>query len=147
MMMETLPEMLRSLLQGESDLVANLANASALLYQYIPRLNWCGFYRLDNDELVLYPFQGKVACVRLKVGRGVCGTAVAKNEYVLVNDVHLFDGHVACDPNSRSELVIPLHRKDGSVFGVLDLDSEEKGRFPEVLDVLLKCAKEIEKIL
>ncbi|WP_438750070.1 GAF domain-containing protein [Pararhizobium sp. O133] len=120
---------LQALLSGEGDPVANAANTSALIFQMLPDLNWAGFYFLHSeDELLLGPFQGKPACVRIAVGRGVCGTAVARGESVLVEDVHAFPGHIACDAASRSELVVPLLR-DGRVFGVIDLDSPLPGRF------------------
>jgi L-methionine (R)-S-oxide reductase len=117
------------LLQGERDAIANAANLSALIYDALADLNWAGFYFLKSpQELVLGPFQGKVACVRIPVGRGVCGTAVAEGKSQLVPDVHAFPGHIACDAASRAELVVPLLR-DGAVFGVLDLDSPLPGRF------------------
>ncbi|HTO29777.1 MAG TPA: GAF domain-containing protein [Pararhizobium sp.] len=120
---------LQALLSGEGDPIANAANTSALIFQMLPDLNWAGFYFLHSeDELLLGPFQGKPACVRIAVGRGVCGAAVAKGESVLVEDVHAFPGHIACDAASRSELVVPLLR-DGRVFGVIDLDSPLPGRF------------------
>ncbi|MDL2410845.1 GAF domain-containing protein [Rhizobium calliandrae] len=120
---------LQALLDGETDPVANAANTSALIYQMLPDLNWAGFYFLQSeDELVLGPFQGKPACVRIAVGRGVCGTAIAEERSILVEDVHDFPGHIACDAASRSELVVPLSR-DGQVFGVIDLDSPLAGRF------------------
>jgi L-methionine (R)-S-oxide reductase len=124
---ELIPQ-LEGLLHGERDAIANAANLSALLYDAMPRLNWAGFYLMRNGELVLGPFQGKPACVRIPVGRGVCGTAAAKRESILVEDVHAFPGHIACDAASRSELVVPLIR-DGDVIGVIDLDSPEPGRF------------------
>jgi GAF domain-containing protein len=119
---------LEGLLHGERDATANAANLSALLFQAMPALNWAGFYIMRGGELVLGPFQGKPACVRIAVGRGVCGTAVARAASVLVEDVHAFPGHIACDADSRSELVVPLIR-DGAVIGVIDLDSPEPGRF------------------
>ncbi|MDL2401022.1 GAF domain-containing protein [Rhizobium mayense] len=120
---------LQALLDGETDPIANAANTSALIYQMLPDLNWAGFYFLQSDdELVLGPFQGKPACVRIAVGRGVCGTAIEKAHSILVEDVHTFPGHIACDAASRSELVVPLFR-DGHVFGVIDLDSPLAGRF------------------
>ncbi|MEF0939653.1 GAF domain-containing protein [Rhizobium sp. BR 362] len=120
---------LQALLDGETDPIANAANTSALIYQMLPDLNWAGFYFLQSDdELVLGPFQGKPACVRIAVGRGVCGTAVEEEQSILVEDVHAFPGHIACDAASRSELVVPLFR-DGHVFGVIDLDSPLAGRF------------------
>lgn len=120
---------LSALLTAETDPVANAANTSALLFHAMPDLNWAGFYFLHSEnELVLGPFQGKPACVRIAVGRGVCGTAVERGASVLVEDVHAFPDHIACDIDSRSELVVPLVR-EGSVFGVLDLDSPVTGRF------------------
>jgi L-methionine (R)-S-oxide reductase len=119
-----------ALLSGQSHLVANAANLSALIYQAVPRLNWAGFYFREGDTLMLGPFQGKPACVSIPVGKGVCGTAVATGRNQRVADVHAFDGHIACDIDSNAELVIPLFR-DGAVFGVLDLDSPETGRFDE----------------
>ncbi len=124
-----LADQLGALLAGESDPIANAANMSALIFQMVPDLNWAGFYFLrSTDELVVGPFQGKPACVRIAVGSGVCGTAVERRASVLVEDVHSFSGHIACDAASRSELVVPLMR-DGEVLGVLDLDSPLPGRF------------------
>jgi len=119
---------LDALTAGEADGIANMANAAALLWQYLPDLNWAGFYRMVGGELVLGPFQGKAACIRIPVGRGVCGTAAATRETQRVADVHAFPGHIACDADSRSELVVPLVR-DGAVLGVLDLDSPVAARF------------------
>ncbi|MDB5489236.1 MAG: hypothetical protein JWQ58_2951 [Reyranella sp.] len=119
---------LDALLHGERDPIANAANTAALLFQTMPDLNWAGFYFLKGGELVLGPFQGKPACVRIAVGQGVCGAAVARRESVLVEDVHAFPGHIACDAASRSELVVPLMR-DGAVTGVIDLDSPTPARF------------------
>ena len=110
--------------------IANLANAAALLWDFLPSVNWAGFYLLEGDTLVLGPFQGKPACIEIPVGRGVCGTAVAEERTVLVPDVHAFPGHIACDSASESEIVIPLH-VDGSIVGVLDIDSPIKNRFDE----------------
>lgn len=122
---------LEALIGDERDLIANLANAAALIWHTTPDLNWAGFYlRRAPDALVLGPFQGKPACVRIAVGRGVCGTAVARNASVLVEDVHAFAGHIACDSASRSELVVPI-RHDGRVVGVLDLDSPLLARFTD----------------
>lgn len=124
-----LAQQLESLLHGEPNLIANAANTSALMFQTMPSLNWAGFYFLEtDDELVLGPFQGKPACVRIAVGRGVCGTAVKEDRSILVEDVHAFPGHIACDAASRSELVVPV-RRDGRVIGVIDLDSPEPARF------------------
>lgn len=123
-------EQLDELLGGESDVVANLANTAALIYHTLPRLNWAGFYLMRGGMLVLGPFQGKPACVRIEVGKGVCGAAVARRTTVLVPDVHAFPGHIACDAASASELVVPLIR-NGTVLGVLDLDSPMLARFDE----------------
>ena len=125
---EELVRQARGLLDGERDLIANTANLSALIWQMVPDLNWAGFYFLKGGELVLGPFQGKPACVRIAVGKGVCGTAVARRATVLVEDVHAFPGHIACDSASNSELVVPLI-KGGQVKGVLDLDSPLFSRF------------------
>ena len=124
-----LTQQLEGLLSGERDPIANAANTAALLYTTLPNLNWAGFYILRSpDELVLGPFQGKPACVRIAVGRGVCGAAVAQRRTMLVEDVHAFADHIACDAASRSELVAPLVR-DGRVLGVIDLDSPSFARF------------------
>jgi L-methionine (R)-S-oxide reductase len=119
---------LRALLAGETDFIANCANTAALLWQALPDLNWAGFYRLADNQLVLGPFQGKPACVRIQIGKGVCGTAAATRQIVLVPNVHDFPGHIACDAASNSEIVIPLI-KNGQLLGVLDLDSPKLGRF------------------
>jgi GAF domain-containing protein len=122
-------EQLTALLAGEPDRIANAANTAALLFDAMPDVNWAGFYFLQSDrELVLGPFQGKPACVRIAVGKGVCGTAVERAQSVLVEDVHEFPGHIACDAASRSELVVPLSSK-GIVRGVLDIDSPLPARF------------------
>ncbi|CEG23267.1 Free methionine-R-sulfoxide reductase [Planococcus massiliensis] len=123
-----LGKQLDALLEGETNTVANLSNASALLNQFLERINWVGFYLMENGELVLGPFQGLPACVRIQVGKGVCGTAVSEKKTMLVEDVHAFPGHIACDAASRSEIVVPLV-KDGTVIGVLDIDSPELSRF------------------
>jgi len=119
---------LRALLTGERDLVANAANTAALIYDALPGLNWAGFYLYKSGELVLGPFQGKPACVRIAIGSGVCGTAAARRETVLVEDVHAFPGHIACDSASNSEVVVPLVRGP-ELLGVLDLDSPQRARF------------------
>ena len=119
---------LRALLQGERDLVANAANTSALIWEALPDLNWAGFYLYKSGELVLGPFQGKPACVRIAIGKGVCGTAAARRETLIVEDVHAFPGHIACDSASNSEVVIPL-LLHGELLGVLDLDSPNLARF------------------
>lgn len=122
----------RALVAGEPDRVANAANIAALIAHALPRINWAGFYFLQGDELVLGPFQGKPACVRIPVGRGVCGVAVAEARSQLVPDVHAFAGHIACDPASRAEIVVPLRDATGRIFGVLDIDSPEPGRFDAI---------------
>lgn len=119
---------LDALTESEPDPVANMANAAALIWEYLPDLNWAGFYRLVDGELVLGPFQGKVACIRIRIGEGVCGTAAATRETQLVPDVHAFPGHIACDSASASELVVPIVH-EGELVGVLDLDSPSLARF------------------
>jgi GAF domain-containing protein len=121
---------LDALTSDEPDAVANMANAAGLIWQYLPDLNWAGFYRLIDDELVLGPFQGKPACIRIALGQGVCGTAAATATAQCIADVHAFPGHIACDADSASELVIPIVR-DGVVIVVLDLDSPRQGRFDD----------------
>lgn len=128
---ELVKKQLQALLDGEKNRIANLSNAAALLNLFLDRINWVGFYLLDEgDELVLGPFQGLPACVRIPLGKGVCGTSALKLETVRVEDVHLFPGHIACDAASRSEIVIPII-KYGQLIGVLDIDSPEKSRFDE----------------
>jgi len=122
-------EQARALLHGERNLVANAANLSALLWHALPRLNWCGFYLYDGTELVVGPFQGLPACVRIPLDKGVCGAAATTRRTQLVPDVHAFPGHIACDSASRSELVVPLVSGDGELLGVFDLDSPEPDRF------------------
>ncbi len=124
-----LAEQARALLADEHDLIANAANFSALAYGALPEINWAGFYLFDGTELVVGPFQGKPACVRISLGRGVCGTAAQRRETQLVEDVHAFAGHIACDAASRSEIVVPLLRADGSLLGVWDVDSPRPARF------------------
>ena len=121
---------LASLLAEEPDALANLSNASALLAEALERINWCGFYLLRGEELVLGPFQGRPACVRIPIGKGVCGTAAARRETLVVPDVEKFPGHIACDAASRSEIVVPL-LDGGTLRGVLDVDSPELARFRE----------------
>lgn len=121
---------LEALLQGERDGLANCANLAALLYELLPELNWAGFYFWRGQELVLGPFQGRVACVRIALGRGVCGTAARERRTIVVPDVHAFPGHIACDARSRSEIVVPLLDGD-ALLGVLDLDSPVEGRFDQ----------------
>jgi L-methionine (R)-S-oxide reductase len=121
---------LRSLIEGERDFIANAANLSSLLYHSLPDLNWAGFYLLKEGELVLGPFHGKPACVRIAMGKGVCGTAAEQRQTILVDNVHEFPGHIACDSESNSEIVVPLIR-DQQLIGVLDLDSPLLRRFDE----------------
>jgi len=121
---------LASLLESESDPLANLANAGALLAQSLERINWCGFYLLRGQELVLGPFQGNPACVRIPLGKGVCGTAALRRETLVVPEVDAFPGHIACDADSRSEIVVPI-LEGATLLGVLDVDSPENGRFDE----------------
>jgi len=121
---------LSALTDGVPYEVANLANASALLWQALPDINWAGFYKMTDGALVLGPFQGKPACIRIPVGRGVCGTAVAQDKTQLVYNVHDFPGHIACDSASNSEIVVPIH-VNGEIWGVLDIDSPFVGRFTE----------------
>jgi L-methionine (R)-S-oxide reductase len=127
---EEMTRSLVSLLDGECDALANLSNAASLLAQTLDRINWCGFYLLRAEELVLGPFQGKPACVRIPLGQGVCGTAAARRETLVVPDVSRFPGHIACDPASRSEIVVPI-LESGDLRGVLDVDAPEPGRFDE----------------
>lgn len=122
---------LRALIEGETDVIANLANASALLYQFLDEVNWVGFYLWKENELVLGPFQGLPACIRIPNGKGVCGTAVTEKETILVENVHAFPGHIACDAKSQSEIVIPIIIDD-HVFGVLDIDSPILNRFDTI---------------
>ena len=127
--------------------IANLSNASALLWQALPEINWAGFYKMVDGILVLYPFQGKTACVRIEAGKGVCGTAVAENKTQLVADVHQLPGHIACDSASNSEIVIPIH-VNGEIWGVLDIDSPYLNRFTEEDQAGLESfVAELEKIL
>jgi len=125
-----LEESLIALLEGEPDALANLANAAGLVAGSLDRINWCGFYLLRGEELVLGPFQGKPACVRIPVGQGVCGAAAARRETLVVPDVNRFPGHIACDPASRSEIVVPI-LENGVLRGVLDVDAPETERFDE----------------
>lgn len=121
---------LRSLLAGERDFIANAANFSSLLYHSLPDVNWAGFYILKEGELVLGPFQGKPACIRIAIGKGVCGTAAERRQTVVVQNVHEFPGHIACDSASNAEIVVPLV-KDGRLIGVFDVDSPTVGRFDD----------------
>ena len=144
---ETVAAQLAALTDGIPYETANLANASALLWQEMDGINWAGFYKMTEGALVLGPFQGKPACIRIPVGRGVCGTAVAEDAVQLVYNVHDFPGHIACDSASNSEIVLPIH-VNGAVWGVLDIDSPEIGRFTEYdRDGLLKVVAVLEQIL
>jgi L-methionine (R)-S-oxide reductase len=128
---EDLCSQARGLLQGEPSVIANAANFSALIYHSLADLNWCGFYLFDGTELVVGPFQGKPACIRIALGRGVCGTAAQSRITQVVRDVNAFDGHIACDAASQSEIVVPLVHADGSLFGVWDVDSPSIARFDD----------------
>ncbi|PTE68004.1 Free methionine-(R)-sulfoxide reductase [Staphylococcus devriesei] len=121
---------LASLIEDETNLIAILSNTSALLNDNLAQINWVGFYLIDNNELILGPFQGHPACVHIAIGKGVCGTAVSEDKTQLVEDVHAFPGHIACDANSKSEIVVPMH-VNGEIIGVLDIDAPIKGRFNE----------------
>ena len=127
---KTLLAQVQALTEGIPHVTANLANTSAAIWQAMEDINWAGFYVMENGKLVLGPFQGKPACIEIPVGRGVCGTAVARQKTQLVYDVHQFPGHIACDSASNSEIVVPIF-KDGTVWGVLDIDSPTVGRFTE----------------
>lgn len=125
---DSLQKLLVSLIEDEPNQIANLSNAAALLNQHLDRINWAGFYLLEKDTLVLGPFQGLPACVRIPLGKGVCGTAALKRETIVVPNVHEFPGHIACDQASRSEIVVPMI-KNNELIGVLDIDSPEENRF------------------
>jgi L-methionine (R)-S-oxide reductase len=129
-MYRDLASALEALVAGEPDPIANMANASALIFETLPDVNWVGFYRNVNDELVLGPFQGRPACIRMTFDQGVCGAAAKTRQVQRVEDVHAFPGHIACDSASNSEIVVPLVR-DGELIGVLDIDSPKTGRFSE----------------
>ncbi|TMP76513.1 GAF domain-containing protein [Pseudoalteromonas sp. S1608] len=140
---QSLVKQTESLIGGESNIIANMANISALLFTSLEDVNWAGFYFMDSpSELVLGPFQGNPACIRIPVGKGVCGTAAATEQTQLISDVHAFEGHIACDAASNSEIVVPI-MKNGSVFAVLDIDSPSIGRFDTDdqagLEALIKC--------
>lgn len=137
----------KALMTGETSFLATLANTSALLFERLTEVNWAGFYLLEGETLVLGPFQGKLACVRISVGRGVCGTAVATNQVQRVEDVHAFDGHIACDAASNSEIVLPLVVKN-QIIGVLDIDSTAFSRFTsEDEQGLRELAANLENVL
>lgn len=138
---------LSAITEGVPYETANLANASALLWEHLTNLNWAGFYKMIGEKLVLGPFQGKTACIEIEIGRGVCGTAVAENKTQLVYDVHQFPGHIACDCASNSEIVVPIH-VNGKIWGVLDIDSPVIGRFSEEDKTgLEEFVKVLEKVL
>ncbi len=144
---DLLAAQMQALAEGVESEISNLANASALLYQTLADLNWAGFYLYQSEELRLGPFQGKTACTRIAVGKGVCGTAAQRDETVVVENVHQFPGHIACDGASRSEIVIPIHR-NGALYGVLDIDSPLYGRFgAEEKAGLEKFVSALEKVL
>lgn len=126
-----LAQQARGLLHGEKNLIANAANFAALVWHALPDLNWCGFYLYDGNELVVGPFQGKPACVRIALGRGVCGLAAQSRQIQVVRDVNAFADHIACDAASQSEIVVPLIRHGGSLLGVWDVDSPRLARFDE----------------
>ncbi|HEY0199110.1 MAG TPA: GAF domain-containing protein [Rhodanobacter sp.] len=128
---DDLAQQVRGLIAGESSLIANAANFGALVYHSLSDVNWAGFYLYDGTELVVGPFQGKPACIRIALGRGVCGTAAQSRETQLVRDVHAFDGHIACDAASQSEIVVPLVKADGTLLGVWDVDSPLIDRFDD----------------
>lgn len=137
----------KGLMAGERDMIANMANISALLYLYMPDVNWAGFYLYKDEELVLGPFQGKPACIRIPLGRGVCGTAAKTREIQLVDDVHQFPGHIACDAASNSEIVIPIVVNQ-QLIGVLDIDSPVTGRFSQAdVDGLVPIVRALEESL
>lgn len=134
-------EAAKALTEGESDTIANMANIAALMWEYLPELNWAGFYRIVEGQLVLGPFVGRPACIRIPLGQGVCGAAAQTGETQLVEDVHAFAGHIACDAASQSELVVPVKR-DGHVIAVIDLDSPKKARFGTAdADGIIQLAK------
>ncbi|MBQ1771356.1 MAG: GAF domain-containing protein [Clostridia bacterium] len=141
--MRILLEQLTGLLSGEPDPIATMANAASFLFNSLPGVSWAGFYLKRGDDLVVGPFCGKPACTRIKPGRGVCGTAFSEQKTIVVPNVHEFPGHIACDPDSRSEIVIPLFGKDNTPFGVLDLDSYEFDRFDAETAGFLSKASEI----
>ena len=139
---EIIPQ-IASLLEGESDLVANLANIAAVLKMSFPYVSWVGFYIAKGDELVLGPFQGKPACVRIAIGKGVCGSAAERKETIIGSNVHEFPGHIFCDPDSKSEIVVPIVR-NGKILAVLDLDSNQLSMFDQVDNI---CLSRITKLL
>ena len=145
---ELLAQQLQALIEGEPDLIANLSNASAAINEALENINWAGFYLVKENMLVLGPFQGKPACIRISFGKGVCGTAAQKNQTQLVKDVHEFPGHISCDSASRSDIVIPIHNKSGVVAAGLDIDSPDLARFDETDQSGLElCVNVLEKYL
>lgn len=130
-------QQLQALLEGEYNTIANLSNASALLNQFLSDVNWVGFYLMENGQLVLGPFQGLPACIRIPLGKGVCGTSAKEQKTILVEDVHQFPGHIACDAASQSEIVVPII-KEGQLIGVLDIDSPSKSRFDHIDQMMLE---------
>ncbi len=141
---DNLSPQITSLLEAETDVIANMANMAAVLFQGLPQVNWAGFYILRTEELVLGPFQGKPACVRIALGRGVCGTCAKTGKTQIVKDVHQFPGHIACDSASRSEIVVPIF-KNKKIWGVLDIDSPIEERFDETDRLYLeKIVREFE---
>ncbi len=142
-----LAEQIKSLAEDEPNFIPVLSNASAILYDAMPDLNWAGFYLMNKGSLLLGPFQGKVACIRIALGKGVCGTAAGNDETLVVPNVHEFPGHIACDSASNSEIVVPIH-KDGKVVGVLDIDSPNLNRFSEEDKLgLEKFVKALEEVI
>ncbi|UEX90960.1 GAF domain-containing protein [Staphylococcus ratti] len=139
---DLLTRQLDALLSGETDLIANLSNTSALLNENLSQINWVGFYLMKNNALILGPFQGKPACVHIEVGSGVCGAAVKHDAIQRVADVNAFPGHIACDANSQSEIVLPLHKNE-EIIGVLDIDSPIKNRFSETDEAGLKAIVDV----
>jgi len=142
---ETYPqiiEQVQALIHDETDFLANMANTSSLLYHLLPEVNWVGFYLYREEQLILGPFHGKPACVRIAIGKGVCGTAAERKETIVVPDVHQFPGHIACDAASQSEIVVPMI-KEGRLIGVLDIDSPIKNRFDETDQTYLEKIVEI----
>ncbi|GIU41424.1 GAF domain-containing protein [Shewanella colwelliana] len=143
----TLARQVEALFNGEDNLIAAMANFSALINEHLDDINWAGFYLTEGEQLILGPFQGKVACTRIPMGKGVCGTAAQTDKTLRVADVHQFAGHIACDSASNSEIVIPIHR-DGAVIGVLDIDSPSLSRFDEADQIGLELSvKSFEKAL
>ena len=143
-----LSENLKAISENVKYNISILSNASSLIWEYMDQLNWCGFYLFEDGKLILGPFQGKVACTEIQLGKGVCGTAAVKDETILVEDVHSFDGHIACDSASNSEIVVPIH-KDGALYGVLDIDSPALARFTagdkSGLELTVKALEEVLK--